>query len=351
MKNNRKRQWIITVILFALVFCLLITGCGSKAHPSYKSVLKDIDIYFKTEGGLNKKEDPTLASWYRPGDSLSDWMIISELRQGADVDKEKYLRDITAYVAEAYKGENKLGRVKATEWHRITLAMLLAGGDPRHIPDGNGSTIDLFADGVYDWTQTEKLNTQGSNALIYALNVIRAGGYDIPKDAKYQEETIIDMLLEYQGENGAFGLNGSGEDVDITAMAVQALAPFASKYEKLRDAVDAAIEYLSRMQSPGGFYVFGDHYSSETCSQVIMALTAAGIDPRKDERFFKSGVSVADALMSFRNGDGGFASQLDRNGKPEKSDLLATRQAASAITSILLLEKGNGDYYNLTYTQ
>ena len=350
MRKKSRNQRSVFLTLAICILLLLLTGCGNRNVKSYPDVLDDIDRYFKAEGDLSRNEDITLASWYRPGDSLTDWIIISEIRQGKRLDNEKYISDITAYISESYKDPDKLDRIKATEWHRITMAVLLADGDPRKMVSQNGDSIDLFADGVYNWDQTDRLDTQGANALIYALNVIRAGDYAIPADGRYQEKDIIGSLLEYQGENGAFGLTGEGADVDITAMAVQALAPYASKYEEANEAVESAVGFLSEAQRAGGFYVFGNRYSSETCSQVIMALAAAGIDPGKDERFIKSGVSVADALMSFRNSDGGFASQLGKNGKPEESDMLATRQAACAITSMLLLDKGNGDYFDFSNT-
>ena len=349
MRNILRNQRSV-LLLLAICILFLVSGCGSKTVKSYPDVLDGIDRYFKAEGDLKKNEDITLASWYRPGDSLTDWIIISEIRQGKKLDNEKYISDITAYISESYKDPDRLDRIKATEWHRITMAVLLAEGDPRKMASQNSDLIDLFADGVYNWDQTASLDTQGANALIYALNVIRAGDYTIPPDSRYQEKDIVSRLLEYQGENGAFGLTGNGEDVDITAMAVQALAPYASKYGGVNEAVESAIDFLSGAQRAGGYYAFGNHYSSETCSQVIMALAAAGIDPGKDERFIKSGVSVADALMSFRNKDEGFASRLGKNGKPEESDMLATRQAACAITSMLLLDKGNGDYLDYSNT-
>ena len=42
-------------------------------------------------------------------------------------------------------------------------------------------------------------------------------------------------------------------------------------------------------------------------------------------------INPVTALMSFRGEDGGFATALDREGKPEESNVLATRQAENPL--------------------
>ena len=70
------------------------------------------------------------------------------------------------------------------------------------------------------------------------------------------------------------GFSGTGEsDVDITAMALQALAPYQQQYPEV---IDAALNVLSAAQTvTGGFESWGAQ-SSESCAQVILALTALG---------------------------------------------------------------------------
>ena len=334
---------------------LILPGCSGQKISSPEDALDGIDSFLKENGGLKQSEDITRASWYRPGDSLTDWVMMTENRAGKDTDRDVYLADLRKYVQKAYMTPEKLDRVKATEWQRIALSVVAAGGDPTCFgtaPDG--TSIDLVRDGVYGWEQTKELDSQGSNALIYGLHVLEAGNVSVPENAVYSEEKILDMLLQYCEPDGGFCLGGSGSDTDITAMAVQALAHFKDskathmvngRKVTIQMIIDDAVDYLSEAQSQGGYYICGDSYSAESCAQVIIALCAVGVDPRESEAFNKGGANVVDALMNFRNKDGGFASALDDYGKPEESDLLATSQVQQALVSLQLLETGNGNYY------
>ena len=71
--------------------------------------------------------------------------------------------------------------------------------------------------------------------------------------------------------------------------------------------------------------------TSESASQVIIALCANGIDPRTDERFIKHGTSVFNALFEFRQKDKTFSHTPDDG----KGDALATDQAMMALMALL----------------
>jgi len=110
----------------------------------------------------------------------------------------------------------------------------------------------------------------------------------------------------------------------MTAMALQALAPYRSRAD-VADAVDKAVAWLSSAQChTGGFiasaYAGNQGPTSESTSQVIIALCALGIDPAEDDRFVESGPndvvvgggyhnhSAVDGLIDFITPDGaGFA--------------------------------------------
>lgn len=333
-----------------LILIMVLSGCGGP--PSREDVLDGIDTFILEAGGLSEDDDLTEANWYRAGDGMTDWLVIMTARQGKDFNRERYLADLNAHVTAAYQTEQQLDKVKSTEWHRIAMVYLLLGEDPP-------GSLDLVAEGTYNWTHTDELDLQGSNALIYALMVINASGVTVPEDALYPEDTIVNMLLAYQRSDGGFALANGGSDTDITAMALQALAFYKDDTSErtledgrtvsVAEAIDAGLAYLSEVQSPGGYYRFGGVFSSDTLSQVILALAALGIDPAKDERFRKAGAGPEDALMTFRNKDGGFASVLDSSGDPEESDLLATRQAGCALIALTLLEQtGSGIFFDFS---
>ena len=75
------------------------------------------------------------------------------------------------------------------------------------------------------------------------------------------------------------------------------------------------------------FCFLGNRYSESIC-QIIVALTALGINPEKDERFIRNGNSTIDALLDYYVPGGGFKHTVSgkRNG-------MATEQAYYALTA------------------
>ena len=119
-------------------------------------------------------------------------------------------------------------------------------------------------------------------------------------------------------------------------MAIQSLAPYYKTNETVKAAVDKALEVLSALQrNDGGFGSWGT-VNSESCAQVIVALTALGIDPIADSRFVKNGLTVLDALAGFYVTGGGFRHTAggDRDG-------MATEQGYYALAA----------YYRFANTQ
>ena len=118
-------------------------------------------------------------------------------------------------------------------------------------------------------------------------------------------EKLIQVILD-QLTDGGWDLSADKADPDMTAMAIQALAPYYKTNETVKAAVDKALEALSALQrNDGGFGSWGT-VNSESCDQVIVALTALGIDPTTDSRFIKNGNTVLDALAGFYVTGGGF---------------------------------------------
>lgn len=77
-------------------------------------------------------------------------------------------------------------------------------------------------------------------------------------------------------------------------MAVQALAPYYSTNAKAKAMVDKALEWLSYE-----YQTTGDYGSSEAAAQVIVALSALGIDARTNAGFQYKGISVLSNFLSY----------------------------------------------------
>ena len=141
-------------------------------------------------------------------------------------------------------------------------------------------------------------------------------------------EKLIGVILDAQLTDGGWNLSADKADPDMTAMAIQALAPYYKTNETVKAAVDKALDVLSGLQQgDGGFGSWGT-INSESCAQVIVALTALGIDPTADSRFIKNGLTVLDALAGFYVTGGGFRHTAggERNG-------MATEQGYYALAA------------------
>ena len=93
-----------------------------------------------------------------------------------------------------------------------------------------------------------------------------------------QEKSLLSRLSNFETEDGGIALFGNSADLDITAMAVQAMAPYQNSNPKAKAAVDRAIAYMkNKMSDKAGFVGWGSENSCST-AQVVTALTAAGIN-------------------------------------------------------------------------
>ncbi len=300
------------------------------------------------------------------GTTAGDWYPIGLGRLGAEDNYEGYLAVIRDQVADRYREPGKLSAAKATEWHRIILAVLACGGDPTDMgTDENGDLIDLVADGTYDRGRTTPLGRQGINGWIWGLIALDSMRYEIPEDGYYTREDIIEEILCRQLADGGFALNGSAADPDITAMAVQALAPYyesdaAYTYtltdggemtKTVRQAVDEALDCLSALQKDEGDFESWGTCNVESTDQVAVALCCLGIDPLQDARFIKNGHTLLDGILRYRMDDGGFAHSFEYDAQnptadPNKSNSMAGEQTLYTMAAIWRQQNGMRSLYD-----
>lgn len=247
------------------------------------------------------------------GIGSSDWLAIGISRFGFEEDYEAYLTALSQRVKTLSDTDN------ATEWQRCAITASAMGGDPADL-----GGIDLVKGGVYGRDENNSVGKQGLNGWIFALLTLDTMGYKTPEGAEFDRERILDEIVSSQNTDGGFSLSKGESDIDITAMALQAIAPYYNDFSRddVRKSVDKAVEYLSGKQDSSG--TFG---SAEADSQVVIALCSLGIDPEADNRFVKSS-DLLTALLSYQNSDGGFSHE-----KGGDSDELATGQALCALAA------------------
>lgn len=289
-------------------------------------------------------EDILTSDLVVPGEAVSDWIAIATGCSGNPVKRNAYLKGLEDYVEKEYSQNGGLHSIKATEYHRISLAVLALGGDPTNFGvDGSGNPIDLIADGTYNWSYSDSLGMQGLNGWIFALITLDAKDYQVPADAVYSRENMIEEILDAQTDEGGFGLSGGSPDVDITAMTLQALAPYYPGDPEVQGSVDRALGWLSAQQNDKGDFTSWGSGTAEGTAQTVIALCSLGIDPRTDERFLKNGSSAMDGLLQYQTQSGMFKHTLDGD-----EDAMATEQAALALIAVQRLDQKGDRIYDFT---
>ncbi len=267
------------------------------AEEAYKklSQASSFDEVYKSTGDY-------LVSLGTPGVGSigGEWAVIGLARSDREV-AEGYYKAVLQFVKEEINDAEQLHSVKSTENSRIILALTALGLDVTNV--GGHNLLQGLTDMGY-------VTAQGINGPIWALIAFDSASYEIPVALEGAEqvtrEKLITYILEKQLTAGGWALFGSTADPDMTAMALQALAPYYDSNSEVKAAVDKALTCLSEMQRDDGGLASWGTVNAESCAQVIVALTALGIDPDSDPRFIKNGRSVLDALLTFAVDGGGF---------------------------------------------
>lgn len=270
----------------------------------------------------------------------NEWFVIGLARADLlnDDQTEEYYKSVETYVDGIINEKGQLK--KSTDSSRIILALTAIGKDVTDVGGHN-----LLA-GLSDLDYVKK---SGINGSVYTLLALDSHRYEIPAVAEggtqATRENIIDTILEKQLADGGFALFGTKGDPDITAMTVQALAPYYNTDPEVKTAVDKAMDCLSAIQTDNGGYAesFSKKVNAPSCAQVLVALTAMGIDPTTDARFLKNGNSVVDALLGFYV-DGGFGYTSNAKIDPTAS----TQQGYYALVAYDRMLSGKTALYDMS---
>ena len=260
-----------------------------------------------------------------------EWMVIGLARSGRTV-ADGYYDAAAAYISEKIDENGRLHRAKSTDNSRMILALTAIGKDVTNV---HGHNL------LRGLTNMDYLRRQGINGPIWALIAFDSGNYPIP-DGDVSREKLVKTILEAQLADGGWALSGEVSDPDMTGMALQALA----KYQLDRNvmaAAEKALDWISETQNDDGSWSSIDGPSSESVAQVVVALTALGVDPVQDARFIKNGNSAMDALLSYFVEGGGF-----RHTKDGELDGMATEQSYYALASYQRFLENRNRLYDMT---
>lgn len=276
-----KKLIALTLTLVVLTSCITVSAQADTVRK-VSSLADGIIAYEMRLAGADSVQaliDGTLSA--KAGNS-AEWLVIT-LGQRGSYDFSAYLQSLLRYISEK-NPSNKVGLQK------YALAMYAAG----------------CRDADFLNTVTDKtFSKQGIMSVIYGLHLLNNGA----KSELYTQESALSMLLDRQLDDGGWALNGTIGNIDITAMAVQALAPHAAD-ERVNAAVEKAVALMSSLQEEDGCYSSYGVKNPESAAQVLCALSSLGIDFASDERFIKNGNSLMDALLPFLLEGGGFSHTL-----------------------------------------
>lgn len=301
----------------------------AEAEKAYSELIRENEELEKIYNSIG--DSLTAMGTLNVGSIGGEWVVIGLARSGREV-PEAYYENVVKYVREHINDKEQLHRAKSTDNARVILALTALGYDVTDVAGHN--LLGGLADMSY-------LRKQGINGPIWALIAFDCHGYEIPA-GDVSREALIDVILGAQLPDGGWALSGDESDPDMTAMAIQSLAPYYDTDAKVKSAVDSALERLSVLQTPiGGYHSWG-MLNAESCAQVIVALTALGIDPETDSRFIKNGCSVLDALRTFYT-EGGFSHTTDG-----EQDSMATEQGYCALAAYFRFAGGKTSLYNMS---
>lgn len=273
---------------------------ASDTSIDYKAALKETSVAIEKKLATYKVEvaDETggtsVVDWYGPANASigGEWAVIGESRYGRKnvlwyrayyenlvrvlqvAGEAQASADGTTTGGSAKTVPLKLDSRKGTENSRAILALTAMGIDASNVEG-----YDLTA-ALSDMTYVKK---QGLNGPIWALIALDSGNYEIPQissgktTAQVSREKLLSYILSSELTDGGFNLTKSdsqGADPDVTAMALQAFAPYytgritvgTELQKQIREAVDRNIQVLSDMQKTSGAY---SSYGSENAESKI----------------------------------------------------------------------------------
>ena len=292
---------ILTIMICALMLLSFAVPVMASCRSEAEAIISN-----KASSSGAKSTQEWIRTLGETAGAGAEWYVLalSKLESGADFGA--YAQALADYLS-----ENKL---YGTNAQRCALAFIASGCGSSYIAYAAENTI----------------GEQGIMSYIWGLMLLRCG----VESTKFTEQDIVSEILSRRLSDGGFALYGEQSNVDITAMAITALAPYHED-TAVSEAIEGSLEFLSAAQTENGGFVNYGVENCESAAQVIIALCSVGINPETDARFIKNGSTVLDSVRSFAITDEGYAHV--RGGVESE---MATVQALQAFTAMHLLESG-----------
>ena len=201
----------------------------------------------------------------------SEWVMLARLR--ALKGNEGWTRksaDISHYltsVKAAMKSKKLSKDAKINDIERVIMTLTALGYDASNF-NGQNLTAWLY--------QNQKWDNYSPNLMIWSLIALDSGNYTA---AKGYREGLIAQLVKYQHTStGGFFFSTAwpADDVDMTAMAMIALAPYKNSNAKAKKMYNAGWKFI-QSKADDQYNYGGDSYDPcSTNAYVVIAKCATG---------------------------------------------------------------------------
>ena len=287
-----------------LICALMLLALGAPAFASYESEAEAIIAHKKAAAGA-KTEEEWISSLAEGAGIEAEWYVMAAAKLGYSGFSE-YSQALAEYISK--------NNLKGTNAQRCALAFIAAECKSKYIAVTAESTI----------------GSQGIMSYIWGLMLLSCGA----ESTEFSPESLAEKIASMRLADGGFALSGAVSNVDVTAMAIAALAPYRGN-AAVNDAVESSLAFLSSAQTESGGFINYGLENCESAAQVVIALCSLGIDPEVDARFIKNGNTALSSVRSFALAGGGYAHV---SGGAESE--MATAQALHAFTAMHLFENG-----------
>ena len=276
-----------------------------------------------------------------------EWAVLALARGGIEDNAwyGKYMDNLIAAVEDC---DGLLDERKYTEYSRVVLGLSSIGQDATKLNTGN-RVYDLVSPLLSKQTNGEYwASWQGNNGTAFAIIALDSQNYFDNAAGKAARAGLLDALINAQGTDGGWNISAStpGNGPDVTAMALQAMAPYylnQSKYNalgathtyaQLQSCVTKALNNLT------GFTA-DDFGNVEAAAQVTIALAALNRDAANDALLG----DVLSSVLAYYDGAGGFKHLKDGS---TGNNQMSTEQAAHALVAYDRWKNGKNSLFNMT---
>ena len=303
--------------------------------PNFDKVYADTKKYIQ-----NNVPAPVVAS------DRGEWAVLGLARAGVELSDayiQAYYGKVVAYVQKNMGADGVLldpesHNPTVTDNERIILALTAIGKDPANV-GGKNLLAALQDRNIMQVTNTSDTDING---LVFGLLALNSGNYT--QDSYW----LVQAILTQQNEDGSWSSSADTKpvgDVDMTAMALQALAPYYNEGDDttVNAAVDKALQWLSAKYKGTGYT------SAESCAQVVVALSALQLNANSDSSFVKTvdgaPTSVLGDLLRYYLGE---SQGFKHAASGKTADQKATEQALYAMAAYERYCRRTNALYDMT---